>query len=536
MKPLALILLFSFVAGVWAQKTPEKIYLFYSNDLRGGIEEQEAVYMNPNFPPLLGGGASAYSIISKYRKRAEQQGNQVLLLDAGNIFWGTNDISNNSKGLAVIRYMNKAGYDAMTAGPNDFKDGVETYLALSRAAHFPVLVANCLVDSEYTARSRIKPYTIIQKGDIKIGLFGIVSKAAEQADDPALIQGVHFGKEIPEAKKAVAALKAQGADIIIAMVNLGLPYDPKQEYQVLKEEEQLRVKKESYVTTMEFARFVPGIDVLISGGFNKGYNTPWEDPVNHTLCFQNYASGGNLGMVVLNMDPKSHKLSGYELPAKDRGLLLLSEDEFWPEKSIADSIAAMQAQYSPDFDKVIGVTRTTLWRSSRGESPMADLMCDAMRAATGADFAFNNFSGMRRDIPIGPITMRHLAGVFPFGNKIVLIKMSGKLLKELVETSVVGTYGGLAISGGTVQIDRNRTDGDRIVSFTVGGVPLDEVKEYTVATTTYLSEGNSGMSKLAFLSEEHFKDTDILVRKAVWDFIKKQTPLRIQADGRWTEK
>ncbi len=536
MKALALLVLFSFVAGVWAQKTPENIYLFYSNDLRGGIEEQEAVYMNPNFPPILGGGASAYSIISKYRKQAARQGDQVLLLDAGNIFWGTNDISNNSKGQAVIRYMNMAGYDGMTAGPNDFKEGVQAYLSLSRAAHFPVLAANCIVDSEYAHKSRIKPYSIIQKGNIKVGLFGIVSKAAEQADDPSLLQGVRFAKEIPEAQKAVAALKAQGADLIIAMVNLGLPYDAKQEYQVLKEEEQLRIKKESYVTTMEFARFVPGIDVLISGGFNKGYNKPWEDPVNHTLCFQNYASGGNLGMAVLKIDAVSHKLMGYELPSKDNGLLLLSEDEFWPESSMADSIAAMKAQYSPDFDTVIGVTRTTLWRSSRGESPMANLMCDAMRSATGADFAFNNFSGMRRDIPIGPITMRHLSGVFPFGNKIVLIKITGKLLKDLVETSVVGTYGGLAISGGKVQVNRSRADGERIESFTVDGELLDPTREYTIATTTYLAEGNSGMTKLAFLSQEHFNNTEILVRKAVRDYVKQHSPLHIQPDGRWVEE
>ncbi len=536
MKPLALIFLFSFAAGLWAQNSAEKIYVFYSNDLRGGIEEQEAVYMNPNFPPILGGGASAYSIISKYRKQAEQQGNHVLLLDAGNIFWGTSDISNNSKGQAVIRYMNKAGYDAITAGPNDFKDGVKAFLALSRAAHFPVLAANCHVDPEYAVQSRIKSYTLLQKGNIKIGLFGIVSKAAEQADDPSLVKGVRFGKEIPEAKKAVAALKAAGADIIIAMVNLGLPYDSKQEYQVLKEEEQLRIQKESYVTTMEFARFVPGIDVLISGGFNKGYNMPWEDPVNHTLCFQNYANGGNLGMVVLNIDSKTHHLAGYDLPVKDSGLLLLSEDEFWPHKEMADTIAVLKAQYSPDFDRVIGVTRTTLSRSSRGESPMADLMCDAMRAASGADFAFNNFSGMRRDIPIGPVTMRMLAGVFPFGNKIVVIKLDGTLLKELIENSVVGTYGGLAISGGRIKVNRSLPDGNRIESFWVGGAPLDSSKIYTVATTTYLAEGNSGMTKLAFLPEERFKETDILVREAVRDYVKQHSPLHIQVDGRWSEK
>jgi len=534
MKRLVLFLIFSLAAGLWAQQSPEKIYLFYSNDLRGGIEQQEAVYMNPNFPPVLGGGASAYSIISKYRKQAARQGNQVLLLDAGNIFWGTSNLGNNSKGKAIIRYMNLVGYDAMTAGPNDFMANSAAFLGLSRQAKFPVLAANLEVEHAMADESRIHPYTIIQKGNVKIGLFGIVSKAAEQVDDPNLLKGILFHDEIPAAQKAVAALKKQNVDLIIGLVNLGLPYDPKQEYQVLKEEEKQNIRKESYVTTMEFARFVPGVDLIISGGFNKGYNTPWEDPVNHTLCFQNYASGGNLGMAILKIDPKSHKLSGYELPVKEQGLLLLTEDEFWPDKTVSDSVSALQAQYSPDFDKVIGVTRTTLWRSSRGESPMADLMCDAMREATGADFAFNNFSGMRQDLAIGPLSMRNLAMVFPFGNKIVLIKVKGKLLKELVETSVVGTFGGLAISGGEIGYKRQLPNGARITLFKINGVPLDQKKIYNVATTTYLADGNSGMTKLAFLPNDRFKDTNILVRDAVSKFIKNHSPLQITTDGRWT--
>ncbi len=497
---------------------------------------QKAYYMNPNFPPVLGGGAAAQGVLKKTRIQAEKNGDIVLLLDGGNIFSGAVQIGTASKGEAIIKYMNMAGYDAMVLGNNDFNFGKDNIEFLAQKAHFPIVAANLLDTATDTVPAPVKPYYILEKGGLRIGIFGIISKSAEQADDTSNVAGLQFTPEISAAKNAISALKKEGVDLIIALAYLGLPYDAQEEYNVIKEEEKQEIKKQSYVTTMELARFVPGIDILISGGFNKGYQQPWEDPVNHTLCFQNYASGGNLGMAVLHMDREAKRLSGYTLPSKSGGLLLLSQDEYWPDAEMADSIAALKQKFSPDFDTVLGVTRNTLNRSGRGESPMGDLMCDAMLSAVKADFAFNNFSGMRRDLAIGPITPRDLAGVFPFGNEIVLVTVSGKLLKELMETSVYGSFSGLAISGGRVVYDSKGQDGNKIVRFTIDGKPVDETHIYKIATTTYLAEGNSGMTKLAFLSEERFENTKILIRDAVAEYIRTNSPLRIQIDGRWKKK
>ena len=203
---------------------------------------------------------------------------------------------------------------------------------------------------------------------------------------------------------------------------------------------------------------------------------------------------------------------------------------------MADSIQALKEKYAPDFDRIIGVTRTSLTRSSQGESPMNNLMADAMLEASNADFAFNNFSGMRRDIPIGPITPRDLFGVFPFGNKIVIVSVKGTLLKELVENTVVGSFAGLAIAGGEVHYNNQYPDGDKITHFSIGNVTVDPEKMYKVATTTYLAEGNAGMSKLAFLPDSSFEYSKILVREAVATYIKKHSPLNVKPDGRWQKK
>lgn len=536
MKLIVWLIPLLFISNLFAEDNPQKIYLFYSTDLRGGIEPQQATYMNPNFPPKLGGGAAAQGILKKYRAIARREGDAVLLLDGGNTFTGSTAIGTASDGTAILDYMNMAGYDGMVLGNDDFSLGSNQLVALAEKAQFPILAANVLVNGKQTYLPSLLPQTIIEKNGIKIGLFGIVSKAAEQTEDAASIAGIHFTAEVSAAEEAVKTLKALNADLIIGLAYLGLPYDAEEEYQIVKEMEKQNVSKRSYVTTMDLVRQVPGIDILISGGFNRGYQEPWEDPVNHTICFQNYASGGNLGMAVLHIDRKYKKISGYELAAKEQGLLLLSEDEFWPDPQMADSIRALQETYVPDFDKILGVTHTSLTRSSQGESPMSNLMCDAMRESTGADFAFNNFSGMRRDIAIGPITPRDLSGVFPFGNKIVLVSVKGDLLKELVENTVVGSFAGLAISGGEVHYNNQYPDGNKITYFSIGGAELAPQKTYKIATTTYLAEGNSGMSKLAFLPDSSFEYSEILVRDAVASYIKSHSPLEIRPDGRWKKK
>lgn len=519
----------------FAQNANQKIYMFYTNDLQGNIERQKATYMNPNFPPVLGGGAAVQTVLKEYREKAEENDDIVLMLDAGNIFSGANKLGTASEGLAIIEYMNRVGYDAMVLGTKDFDAGTNAVDAFSKAANFPILAMNLEEKSNKDAEN-IMPYTVLEKGGLKIGVLGIVSKSAEQADEPQNVARVRFKAEVAAAENAVAELKKQNADIIIALVHIGLPYDPQEEYELVQQAEQQNIKKKSYVTTMELARAVTGIDVLISGGFNRGYQKPWEDPVNHTLCFQNYANGGNLGMATLKINSKFKKMTGYELPSEEQGLLLLSEDEFWPDAKMEEFIGDLQSKYGAGFDDVIGVTRNTLYRSSHGESPIGDLMCDAILDTVEADFAFNNYSGMRRDIPIGPITPRDLASVFPFGNEIVLIKLDGALLKELVETSVVGSFAGLAISGGKVVYDNNRHDGDKVLSITINGNPLENEKMYTIATTSYLAQGNSGMSKLAFLPDDRFTYTKIIIREAVERFVKKNSPLKYEIDGRWQKK
>jgi 5'-nucleotidase/UDP-sugar diphosphatase len=507
------------------------IYICYTNDLHGRITEQEADFLNPNFPPMLGGGASAANIIFEYREKAKQNGDIFLLLDAGDIFQGT-PLGTKTSGKAIVDYMNQIGYDAVTAGNHDFDLGKEVFIDLTRQANFPILSANLVDKSTDSVFSYIRPYIIKKEAGLRIGIFGVTTEATEQMSFPQNIEGLDFTAELPAAQRAVDELRKEKVDLVIGVVHMGLPYDTEEGYNNLLEMDQQNIVKESYLNAMEIAHYVKGIDFLFGGHIHRGYDKPWSDPINHTLVFQNYGNGGNLGLVKIEIDRETKTIAGYKLPGKDSGLLLLTEDEYWPNQEIYATIKKVQNEVEKGYDEVIGISEYTLTRG-QGEAPLNNLICDAMVDATRADFSFTNFGGIRSNLEAGPITPRDIFKVLPFGNSLVVLHLPGEFLKELIEAKIADNRSGLAIGGGQVIYDREGIDGNKIRVFKIAGESIQTDKVYRVTTTDYLAEGNSGLVQLIELPDSQVDQTGILLRDAVTQYIQKRSPLKIKMDGRW---
>ncbi|NIS38810.1 multifunctional 2',3'-cyclic-nucleotide 2'-phosphodiesterase/5'-nucleotidase/3'-nucleotidase, partial [Candidatus Saccharibacteria bacterium] len=85
---IRLFIIFAFTTFTFAENKEEmsRLTVLFTNDVHGGIVPQKAEFLNPEFPPMLGGAASAAGIIKGVRDRAEKQGFSVLLIDGGDIF------------------------------------------------------------------------------------------------------------------------------------------------------------------------------------------------------------------------------------------------------------------------------------------------------------------------------------------------------------------------------------------------------------------------------------------------------------------
>jgi len=534
---LVIITLQSFLIGQNPAEFPDdeflKVVTIFTNDIHGGIDRSEASFINPDFPPMLGGGAVAGRYIMQKRQEAEENGWGFLLLDAGDIYQGT-PLGTLSEGEAVIEYMNVVQYDVLTVGNHDFDNGWENLKRLSEIAEFPFLAGNLYRQSTGELAEFVKPYIIKEYQGIKIGIIGATLSSTPSMSFPEHVEDLDFKTEIEALEKYLPEVKAQGVQTVIFLTHAWLAYDPEIGYRDMMK----KMSEGGTITnssTQEIAHHVPGIDVIFSGHLHKGFYEPWEDPVNHTLIFQNYANGSNLGHVNFYIHRKTGTLAGYDFVNDAGAIFTLFEDDFLPDTNIAKQIDYWVRKAEAGFDEVIGLATAPINRSGSGESPMGNLTVDAMRISANADIAFSNYGGVRADISAGPITPRHIFSVMPFGNRVVIIKVKGSFLKALVEDRVSGTSRGMLISGAEIVIDRSKPDGSRVVSFKINGEMVEADRDYTLAISDYLAEGNSGYDRLTTISPDQINYTGILFRQAIIDYIKRNSPIHPRTDGRWQE-
>jgi 5'-nucleotidase len=198
-----------------AAKPPTRLVILHTNDVHSRLEPFP---MDGSRLQGLGGVATRAQVIQQIRKNNDQ----VLLLDAGDIFQGT-PFFNLYYGEPEIKAMTAMGYDACTMGNHDFDAGIENFAKQMQHANFPCIVSN--YDFSGTAmESKALPYRIIKKGPIKIGIYGLGIKLK------GLVPENLYGKTIYQdpAQKAneIADIlkKKEKCDFIICLSHLGYKY------------------------------------------------------------------------------------------------------------------------------------------------------------------------------------------------------------------------------------------------------------------------------------------------------------------------
>ncbi len=350
------LLLFSILLA--GSKEQIKIHILFTNDIHGAIHQVPASFMNPEFGPMLSGGAGAYAYVQSVREDADKSGDGVLLLDGGNIFQGT-PLGTNDGGATIIKWMNWMGYDALTPGLEDYDQGVDNLKRLAAQADFPFLSGNIVTD-DGNGPEWLKPWVIKEIAGVKVALVGLTSQTLPQQTFPEYTSGLMFQPDVTAARALVEEVRALGAEVVIMLAYMGIPYDREEvfeEFLIRMEQAEDEAEAVTEHDAMALARLVPGIDVIVTGGVSKGYDDPWEDSRTHTLVVQNYGNLTGLGHLELLIDEATGTVTGYDYPT-ERGILVsLLQDDIWPDPEMADSIDTWVASASgltrPDYSAVI---------------------------------------------------------------------------------------------------------------------------------------------------------------------------------------
>ena len=515
--------------------------IFLTNDMHGGIDRIGATFMNPAFPPGLGGGASMATYVNQIRTLSDGVTRSNLLVDTGDFFMGR-PIGTLTEGEAIVEFMNMIGYDVLVFGNHEYDLGEDTFISLLEKADFDVLAANAIRLGTDEIVEYAKPYVVIEKMGVKIGIVGIITSDTALMSFSQHVENMEFHSEKDVLEYYVQHLRnVENVDIVIAAVHAGIPFDPHQAFQERYGTPFTRLVNEAErpprvwgYDALDLAHLVPGIDVMLGGHIHVGFQKPWFDPINHTMVVQGYANLSNVLHLILKIDPITKSVSGYEAPAESNILITLFEDRFIPDPDFDFVISQRKAEAEKGMDDVIGVSAVFLSRASvDAQNIMGNFICEAMRSAVGADFAFLNLGGVRAEIPMGNVTYRQIFNAMPFDNTIVTMLIDGRTLRNIIEMRVSGTRQGLLIAGGQITFSRRRSDYDRITRLNINGEPWDPDKIYRVATTDFLMSGNAGLTMLTTIPEQQLIYHEISLRDAMADYFRAHSPVRVVIDDRW---
>lgn len=239
--------------------------LLHTNDTHSQIDPFDTKTDNN-----VGGYLRRYEVIQEYRDL-----HPVLLVDAGDFSQGT-PYFNFFNGFAEIKMMNQMGYEAVTLGNHEFDNGTKALGKRLKKAKFEVVCAN------YTFKDKklqaiVKPYTIIYKNGLKIGIFGLTIDLNGLVS-PGISEEVIYNNAIDVASKLVPKLRnEEHCDMIICLSHLGL-------------------RQESLfntVTDSTLALAVGDIDIIVGGHTHEHLPDPLV--INNVVILQLDYGGTRIG-------------------------------------------------------------------------------------------------------------------------------------------------------------------------------------------------------------------------------------------------
>lgn len=143
----------------------------------------------------------------------------LLLFDSGDFSQGSSYYS-MFKGDVEVGLMNMMRYDAATIGNHEFDFGMENMARLFRMADFPIVCAN--YDFTGTCvEGLVKPYVVIRRNGVKVGVFGLSPKMKGLVSDKNCV-GVKYLDPVKAAQKTADLLKnKEKCDLVVCISHLG---------------------------------------------------------------------------------------------------------------------------------------------------------------------------------------------------------------------------------------------------------------------------------------------------------------------------
>ncbi len=369
--------------------------------------------------------------VSTYVKQVRKGKRPVILLDNGDNLQGQpavyyyNFIDTVSPHI-MASALNFLGYDAGTVGNHDIEAGHSVYDKLDSKYHFPLLAANAV--NKGTREPYFKPFTIIEKNGIRVGVLGLITPSIPDWLPPELYSGIEFRDMLETAKFYMPIIMKEKPDVVIGLFHSGWDDRGDQTREGSHNDEN---------GTSSVAWNVPGFDIIMCGHNHNVVNKKFINSAGDTvLILEGGSRSEKIGRadVVFRKDRISGKIkktvTGKIINVSDYS----PDDEFITEFSDENDVIMKYVS------KVIATSETSI--SSResyfGSSPFVDMVHSIQLDITKADISFSAPLSFDVKISAGPVTVGDMFKLYRFENMLYTMSMSGSEIKKYLEFSYAG--------------------------------------------------------------------------------------------------
>lgn len=369
----------------------------------------------------------------------------VVLIDAGDRWTGNPYVDRTpTPGMPIIRLMNRLGYDVATLGNHEFDHGQAFLGRMIDSMEFAVVCAN--VRSDTCTFPQLPPYTIVERGGIRIGLVGVVTNY-EGPGHPAGHASSFVGLEFPDPQEMAMRYGEElrpKVDVLVLVSHMG---DDRDEEFLLKAAHSAdgggnnvdgcAVSENRAVDRGEHVDGSAASENRAAGGGDKGAGcaasaggAPLYDVVigGHTHEVRNSVVGGTLltqtGKNLNNVGVTVIRMRGRKIV--DCTFRLVDVSAYDAAEPYAGEVVAYNAD--PELNRPAG-------RFTRGAGKLgiAGWMARSVAAATKSDVGFYHRGGVRVDtIPAGDVSRAQIYALEPFNSTVAVSRMTPEALRRII--------------------------------------------------------------------------------------------------------
>jgi 2',3'-cyclic-nucleotide 2'-phosphodiesterase (5'-nucleotidase family) len=465
----------------------------------------------------LGGIAGAASVIGQWKMTSPNP----ILVHVGDFQVGTL-MFNLTFGVAELQILNQLGFDALCLGNHEFDTGPKDLggiLAMAQLSpDFDLLCTNAMhLDSVPELKPFLKPYSIEQRGGLKIGLFGFMTPDANVESSPApVVLDTAF---TATANQRAAELRSMGCHIVMMLSHLGFEKDKK------------------------IAATLIGVDAIIGGHSH--------DPLSKTVTVNGIpiVQAGEfyryVGKLRLVYDGAKTSVLDYAL----QEITPAVPAEPTVDATVKQLMAGISQQYGPllgDPYKTITYAKRLLTdkpvfvgNHDTLDTPVGNLVTQAMLdAVPQADCALEACGHTVENLYPGPVTTADLFRVYPYGFdksdglgfRLASFDLKGEQLAFVLQAlfmfinPAADAYNYLPQSAGLdLFVDASPSKGFVVKGILIKGKPLNPDSVYTIASS---SQVVGYLQKLFGIQPTNLDIKAVSVFQALKEYAARQDTLR----------